>query len=148
MTKKKQKVDELGDEYDLNGKSQDYWEGIIEGRKHKSSSPETRNKLDKIMEAHEKTSIGMAGLKAEMGGVKDAINLMRDAMKDLEKRFVTKAEFGPVKIVVYGIVGLILTAVVAGGLSFLIVKQSSGTTEEIVSRAIQNELSKYEVIIE
>ena len=43
-------------------------------------------------------------------------------MKKLDEGYVTKAEFAPVKTIVYGLVGLMLTAVVAALLGLVITK--------------------------
>jgi hypothetical protein len=49
-------------------------------------------------------------LKKDIEYIKDAV---KDMKEDLRTRFVTQDQFRPVKIIVYGMVALILTAVLS-----------------------------------
>ena len=57
-------------------------------------------------------------IKEGMNDIKTAVN---DIKKNIEEQYVTRAEFAPIKQVVYGIIGLLITAVF-GALLSLVVK--------------------------
>jgi hypothetical protein len=48
--------------------------------------------------------------------------IMKQQLDQMTGNFVTQAEFWPVKVLVYGCVGLMLTAIV-GALLFLVIRQ-------------------------
>ena len=45
---------------------------------------------------------------------------VREIKEMLEKKYVTKEEFDPIKKIVYGVVGLVLTAIMVGILALVI----------------------------
>lgn len=45
---------------------------------------------------------------------------VKEIKEKLEETYITKAEFLPIRNLVYGLVALILTAVVAGGLALIL----------------------------
>ncbi len=57
-----------------------------------------------------------------MQGIEFIKDDVRDIKIKLESRYITREEFEPIKRAVYGVIGLILTAVV-GGLLTLLIKQ-------------------------
>ena len=65
----------------------------------------------------EKTDIAV--IKSNMLDIKEDV---RDIKEKLEKNYVTQDQFEPVKKIVYGLVGLILVAVV-GALIGLVIKK-------------------------
>lgn len=67
----------------------------------------------------EKNGIVLAVIQTEIGYVKSEIVAIKEL---IQEQYVTKEEFGPIKKLVYGMVGLILTGVMVGILA-LILKQ-------------------------
>ena len=76
-------------------------------------------------------------IKIELAGIKSSVGYMTDSIRDLkeyvktavgdivskmEKNYVTQDQFEPIKRLVYGVVTLVLVAVV-GGLMALILKR-------------------------
>lgn len=55
-------------------------------------------------------------------GLDDLKTSVADVKKNTEANFVLKAEFTPVKQIVYGLVGLVLTAVVTAVIGLVILK--------------------------
>jgi ABC-type uncharacterized transport system ATPase subunit len=60
-------------------------------------------------------------IEATLEFIKRDIGEIKSAMKEIREDFITRAEFEPVKRIVYGMVTLILTAVV-GALIALVVQ--------------------------
>lgn len=58
-------------------------------------------------------------IKSELTEVKGEV---KEVKESLEAKYVTQTEFDPVKKIVYGIVGLILTAVVGALVSLVVMK--------------------------
>ena len=54
------------------------------------------------------------------GAMDDIKKIVDDIKKNIEDQYITKAEFAPVKQIVYGIVGLIITAVIGALLGIVI----------------------------
>jgi hypothetical protein len=63
--------------------------------------------------------VDIAVINANISDIKDDV---REIKQKLEIDYCTKAEFDPVKKVVYGLVGLILTAVVGSLIALVIIK--------------------------
>lgn len=73
-----------------------------------------QHRFDRHLEIYAQNGKELAGLKAEMAG-------MREDIKGLFKGVVYKSEFSPVQKLVYGVVGLILVSFF-GALIALILK--------------------------
>jgi tetrahydromethanopterin S-methyltransferase subunit B len=58
-------------------------------------------------------------LKKSMDRLEEVVN---EVKKNTEEHFVTKSEFQPVRMIVYGLVGLILTAVAGSLIGLVIIK--------------------------
>jgi hypothetical protein len=56
--------------------------------------------------------------------VNTLVETMSNDLKDMKSHFVTQAEFWPVKVLVYGCTGLMLTTVV-GSLLYLVIRTHS-----------------------
>lgn len=65
---------------------------------------------------------GWSDLSYDIQYIKRDITEIKQAIKDGKNDFVSRAEFAPIRQIVYGLVGLILTAVV-GALLALIIRQ-------------------------
>lgn len=78
------------------------------------------------MPKEETVKTQVALIKRDMEYIKRAMDDLKVSVNEVKKNtqdnFVTKAEFTPVRMVVYGLVGLLLTAVV-GSLISLVVTQ-------------------------
>lgn len=78
------------------------------------------------MAKEETTKTKIALMKKDIDYIKKAVDDLKKSVdevkKNTEENFVTKAEFAPVKQIVYGLVGLVLTAVV-GALIGLVILQ-------------------------
>lgn len=64
----------------------------------------------------ERNEVKLAVMSEKITNIQSDVQDIKDSLRDLktavEEKFVTKGEFSPVKSVVYGLVALILTAVV------------------------------------
>ena len=71
--------------------------------------------------------IDMGDVKREQGVLRDTLfkNLSR-LEEDIEKRFVLRQEFNPVRLLVYGFVGTVLTAVLGALLALVVIKPGGG----------------------
>lgn len=67
----------------------------------------------------EANSISFALIKQDITYIKDNV---RDIKVKLEGQYVTREQFDPIKRIVYGMVGLVLTAVAVGVLNLVINK--------------------------
>ncbi len=52
--------------------------------------------------------------------MKNAVDGIKSDIQSLESRFVTKDQFEPVKLIVYGLVGLVLTAVATAVVALIV----------------------------
>lgn len=68
--------------------------------------------LKNLEEASEKTIL--IALVYEFENVKENVKEIREDIKDMKEKYVTKNEFNPVKIILYGLVGFILLAFMSG----------------------------------
>jgi len=75
-------------------------------------------KLEKIKEQLHKIDTSVEILKVE---VKRTCNRCDDLIETLEEKFVSQSEFKPIRTIVYGIIGLVLTAVGGAIVSLVIV---------------------------
>lgn len=57
---------------------------------------------------------------AEVRNIGKQVGDVRQDIKDLDNKFVTKPEFGPVQKIVYGMVGAVMLAVLVGLLALII----------------------------
>jgi ABC-type phosphate transport system permease subunit len=75
-----------------------------------------------------------AASRADLRIMANDINYIRQSVDEvkanLQGNYVTKDQFDPVKKLVYGLVGLILTAVVVGVLSLVISNRNPGATAQ------------------
>lgn len=66
-------------------------------------------------------------IKNDISWIKDAVNDIKknqeNQSKANEERYVTKAEFWPVKTIVYGGAGIILVSVFGGLIALVVIKQ-------------------------
>jgi len=61
----------------------------------------------------------IVGIQKDIQWIKDGVNQIN---QKLERDYVTEQEFGPIKTVVYGMVGIILTGVLAAIIRLVFVK--------------------------
>lgn len=61
-------------------------------------------------------------LANDISYIKKDISEIKDSIKDLSDKYVTKEEFAPIKNIVYGMVGLILTAALVAMMKFIFIK--------------------------
>jgi hypothetical protein len=73
----------------------------------------------KVYELNPDDIITIAGLTKDISYIKDEITEIK---VKLESKYVTQTEFEPVKRIVYGLVGLILVAVVGSLLGLILLK--------------------------
>ena len=60
--------------------------------------------------------------QSQLLDIKTSLGEIREEMKEDKKDMVSKTEFAPVKIIVYGLVGTILTSVLGALLALIITK--------------------------
>lgn len=63
--------------------------------------------------------VDVAVILNKVNYIEEEIRILKD---NIENKFVTKAEFDPVKRLVYGVTGLILTGVIVALISLVITK--------------------------
>lgn len=80
---------------------------------------------DKHPTTGENNSIQLAVIAEQVKNIKETTNRVEGSLRDLQKQiddtYATKAELQPIKSIVYGLVGLVLTAVI-GSVVFLVIK--------------------------
>lgn len=105
----------------INGHSPEYWDGVKEGKKHMEPSQQTREEFKKIRQELTTLNVSFNKMGGEFAVFQNEIKHISDSVDKLEdlisKNYVTKAEFNPVKFVVYGLVGTIGTGIVTYALS-------------------------------
>ena len=70
-------------------------------------------------------------VNADMTNIKDSILRIEKANSDAKDDYVTKTEFGPVRNISYGLVSIILIAVVGAILSGVVVKSNAEAIQTI-----------------
>lgn len=70
---------------------------------------------------NENNKTDMAILKTKVEYIERGIDSIKGQLADMQKRYITKEEFEPVKKIVYGLVSLILVSVI-GAIVALILK--------------------------
>ena len=78
-----------------------------------------QNTLNELLKGSAKDAIAMATVVADVGYTKIAITKVE---KMLEEKYVPKAEFEPVRMIVYGMVGIILVAVIVAVIALVVRK--------------------------
>lgn len=73
-----------------------------------------------VMKSSQETAAGVATLSAAIEYIKDSIDKIE---KKLDNKYVTKDEFAPVKLIVYGLVGMILVAVIGAVIALVVVSK-------------------------
>jgi len=68
--------------------------------------------------ADQTTSIAVMANNIEY--IKQDITEIKDAMRGLTVTYVSKEEFEPIKRLVYGLIGIVLTAITIAGLNFIL----------------------------
>ncbi len=66
------------------------------------------------------SNIQLGILLQSVDGLKEDIKDLKGEFSKLEKKFVTKVEFAPVKNIVYGMVGLFLVGIITAVLKLII----------------------------
>lgn len=71
-----------------------------------------------VMKSNTETATAIATLAAAIEYIKESIDKIE---KKIDNKYVTKDEFAPVKLVVYGLVGVILVAVMGAIIALVVI---------------------------
>ena len=87
----------------------------------------------------------------ETAGVKVEVKELRADIKEIKEllgnKYVTMKEFIPVRLVVYGLVGLMLAGVIGAIVSSVLVNNNSAKLDAQIANGVNKALSAYEVEI-
>ena len=80
---------------------------------------EKRNDYPEMLAAFEYIKIQIADLKSDSKEIKNKVD---DICDDVERKYVSKTEFDPIKRLVYGAVSLILVAVIGAVIGLVVLR--------------------------
>lgn len=77
-------------------------------------------RFDRHLEIYAQNGKEMAGMKGELASLTKTMNEVKDFIRGSDDKFVTKIEFWPNKVIVYGLVGVVLFAALGAIISQVI----------------------------
>lgn len=102
-------------------------------------------RFDHHLEIYRENGKEMARLGTEVANMRSDI---KEIAQSIKSSYVTKTEFKPIKTVVYGIIGLILTGFFSALISIVIMKNGQVDNAALFSQILDDKLSQYEDVIE